>query len=225
MKGVVLGILILTLSTSTSPALAAVFERDWKAPGDGLLTYDDVNQREWLDLSQTLLEGFPGETLNAKYESLLSELEPGGLFETFVAAQTADVVALAKSSGIDYHTTDFATNADASLNLIGHLGVTRTNIATGRVSSRGMLDEFEIPFGARPEAIFDYFPPQPAYVGNAGLIVGTDDLVSPSTTGAMLFRRAVPEPSAITLAAFFIAGAAITGAIQRRCAQADARVD
>ena len=29
---------------------AAVFERDWKTPGDGLLTYDDVNRREWLDL-------------------------------------------------------------------------------------------------------------------------------------------------------------------------------
>jgi hypothetical protein len=27
---------------------AAVVERDWKNLGDGLLTYDDVNNREWL---------------------------------------------------------------------------------------------------------------------------------------------------------------------------------
>lgn len=40
--------------TSLSPASAAVMEVDWKTPGDGLLTYDTVNKRKWLDLSQTL---------------------------------------------------------------------------------------------------------------------------------------------------------------------------
>jgi hypothetical protein len=39
--------------------LAGVFSRDWKTPGDGLLTYDDVNQREWLDLSVSRLDQFP----------------------------------------------------------------------------------------------------------------------------------------------------------------------
>ena len=34
---------------------AEVFERDWKTPGDGLLTYDDVNRQEWLDLTETQL--------------------------------------------------------------------------------------------------------------------------------------------------------------------------
>jgi hypothetical protein len=43
----------LVLSVAATQAEAAVFERDWKAPGDGLLTYDDVNQRVWLDLSET----------------------------------------------------------------------------------------------------------------------------------------------------------------------------
>ena len=41
-------------------ARGAVFERDWKTPGDGLLTYDDVNRRVWLDLPFTI-EMFPVE--------------------------------------------------------------------------------------------------------------------------------------------------------------------
>lgn len=45
-----------------APLFAAVIERDWQTPGDGLLTYDNVSQPEWLDLSQTLLSQFPGES-------------------------------------------------------------------------------------------------------------------------------------------------------------------
>ena len=45
-------LLLLLLPTSLN---AAVIERDWQTPGDGLLTFDTVNQREWLDLSETLL--------------------------------------------------------------------------------------------------------------------------------------------------------------------------
>jgi hypothetical protein len=48
---------------------AAVIQHDWKTPGDGLLTYDDVNQREWLDLSQTLQSSqFPVANQEAKYQ-------------------------------------------------------------------------------------------------------------------------------------------------------------
>ena len=41
-------------------AQAAAIERDWKTPGDGLLTYDDVSKRGWLDLTETQLFKFPG---------------------------------------------------------------------------------------------------------------------------------------------------------------------
>jgi hypothetical protein len=64
-------------------ANAAVFERDWQTPDDGLLTYDDVNRREWLDVSQSLLIQFPGSTLEQRYQSALAELAPGGMFEGF----------------------------------------------------------------------------------------------------------------------------------------------
>jgi hypothetical protein len=44
---------ILMLFAFACPTLAGVVSRDLFAPGDGLLTYDDVNQREWLDLAAT----------------------------------------------------------------------------------------------------------------------------------------------------------------------------
>ena len=41
-----------TVVTTPTPAPAGVFERAFVAgSGDGLLTYDDVNQREWLDVT------------------------------------------------------------------------------------------------------------------------------------------------------------------------------
>jgi hypothetical protein len=87
----------LCVTSDTVSVDAAVFERDWKAPGDGLLTYDDVNRREWLDLSQSELSQFPYPFL----EPALAELTPGGRFEGFQWATGDDVIALAESAGID----------------------------------------------------------------------------------------------------------------------------
>jgi len=59
------------LALSCAPASqAAVFERDWKEPGDGLLTYDDVNQREWLDVPLSLLVHFPSPRLDTALAEL-----------------------------------------------------------------------------------------------------------------------------------------------------------
>ena len=57
-----------------SPVSAEVFERDWKAPGDGLLTHDDVNGREWLDLSVSRLINF--RSLDSRTQLL--KLHPAG---------------------------------------------------------------------------------------------------------------------------------------------------
>jgi hypothetical protein len=85
-----------------SAGRAAVISRDWKTPGDGLLTYDDVNQREWLDLSQTLLTSqFPGATQEDRYQYVASQTAPGGLFAGFSVAKSVDVIALAQSAGIN----------------------------------------------------------------------------------------------------------------------------
>lgn len=189
---------------------AAVFERDWKASGDGLLTYDDVNNREWLDLSETLLVKFSGDTLESRYESLLTELRPGGMFEGFTAAKREDVTALAASAGTNVQTNDFGSNATAVLNLIEHLGQTLANGEIMQLQSRGFIDEIStsIPtFPRRVEAIYSYLPPQGSSVGHAGLLIfAGDDLRSPNVTGAMLYRLPVPELSSLILAIAYIAG-------------------
>ncbi|QDU55290.1 hypothetical protein [Aeoliella mucimassa] len=82
-------------------ATAAVIQHDWLVPGDGLLTYDDVNQREWLDLTETQLFKFPGGTLEEQYQAVVDHTLPGGMFAGFTVATAEDVRALAESAGID----------------------------------------------------------------------------------------------------------------------------
>ena len=103
-------------------AHGGVSERDWKTTGDGLLTYDDINQREWLDLTQSIVLDI-GQTdsvgnFSFHYQrDVLDELESGGRFEGFQAASFPDVIVLAGSAGIDTNTTDFDTNGLAVGNL------------------------------------------------------------------------------------------------------------
>jgi len=202
MKGVVLGILILTLSTSTSPALAAVFERDWKTPGDGLLTYDDVNQREWLDLSQTLLEQFPGSDLESQFQAATAELGQGGRFEGFAVALRSDVMTLAQSAGVDISSDDFTTNHEAVDQLIDLMAPTLVIADRARFSA-GFLDEFvNVGNGimARSISVFSVQQPRPFDNGDASLKFTTvGDLVGPSTVGVTLYRP-IPEPSSLPLA-------------------------
>lgn len=48
-----LGVVAVSLICSIQSSDATVLERDWKNRGDGLLVFDDVNNREWLDLTVT----------------------------------------------------------------------------------------------------------------------------------------------------------------------------
>ena len=122
MKNLSVASLILILMLLGSVSRAAVIERDWLAPGDGLLTFDDVNNREWLDLSETLLVQFPGadsgagklEDLEVRFQSVVTETEVGGRFEGFTVAIGDDIVALAESSGIDTSTFELETNSVAA---------------------------------------------------------------------------------------------------------------
>lgn len=69
-------------------ATAGVVSRDLFEPGDGLLTYDDVNQREWLDFSVMMGQSseFVGERIGV-----------GGRLFGFHLATANDVGALARS--------------------------------------------------------------------------------------------------------------------------------
>jgi hypothetical protein len=73
------------------PLLAAVHQRDLFLPGDGLLTYDDVNVREWLDLT---------ETAAVDLDIVQASLEPSGSLARFRFATAQDVEPLAISAGV-----------------------------------------------------------------------------------------------------------------------------
>ena len=77
---------LLVLLTAGS---AEVIERDLFGPGDGLLAFDRVNKREWLDLEQSNV---------AHIEDLLERMVPGGDLEDFEFATIEDMQGLAESA-------------------------------------------------------------------------------------------------------------------------------
>jgi hypothetical protein len=177
---------LVLFATYCPAANGAVFERDWTTPGDGLLTYDDVNRREWLDLSVSRLDQFPQPRL----ENALAEIGPGGIFEGFTFAERADVIPFAQSAGINTSTFNFATNEQPTADLIELLSVTFQNSAT--VRSIGYIDE---PTG-NPRVGADFHVQFNSITGEgsmAGLFL-SGDLLSITVPGLMLFRN-IPEPS------------------------------
>jgi len=183
---------------------AAVMERNWKAPGDGLLTYDDVNQREWLDLSQTLRLNFPPNFL---ISDVVMELEPGGMFEGFTWANIEDVVAFAQSAGIDTNTLDVGVNGVAVEELLDLIGRTRGPLPPlNNSSSITFLNEIvQSPSGDLRQAVAIFTSQLSG--PESGLILShtAGDDGRPSTS-ALMFYRNVPEPNSIALMALFIAG-------------------
>jgi hypothetical protein len=190
MKSCIRFLLVLTALSASTPAFAAVVSRDWKTPGDGLLTYDDVNQREWLDLSQTVLDSqFPGNDREAKYQYVIGQTGAGGFFEGFTPANVADVMMLAASAGIDTSTLNYNVNALATLSL-GEL-LTFTRLFPAGKESSGLLDEVNARFVRRRADIgFDFNS-----LAGLRITLEIDRLLSPPP-GVFLYR-AIPEPSAI----------------------------
>jgi len=84
--------IFLSLLTAL-PLHAGVVERDFQNPGDGLLTYDEVNQREWLDLT---------ETIDWSLADLLEGLSSNGPLQGFFLANKEDVSGLATSAGVEW---------------------------------------------------------------------------------------------------------------------------
>jgi hypothetical protein len=199
---------IRTIIVSTICALmsvqthAAVIERDWKTPGDGLLTYDTVNKREWLDLSQTLLsDQFPGsgstflEIRESRYQYVVGQTAPGGLFEGFQVARSPQVLGLAQSAGID--TSGFSySNTAPSLELGNLLGFT-IQPTDGNKFAIGLIDELDstASFLRRRDAQIVILG---GGTGLAGLRtgIGHTDLRTPP--GVMLYRT-IPEPNTLIL--------------------------
>jgi hypothetical protein len=197
--------LVLALSPRTAPA--AVMERDWLAPGDGLLTFDNINNREWLDISVTLLEQFPGSTLEERYQAVVAETAGGGLFEGFRVAGEVDVIALANSAGVDTTKTDYTTNGGSVDELIRLFGMPVKLFGDELVASYAFVDAYaDRPTPVRAAMIFVSLPPPlepPPFppIGTAFVNVGRGDGIGASTTGVGLLRAAVPEPAATRILA------------------------
>ena len=178
-------------SLFASSVTAAVFERDLvPGSGDGLLTFDDENQREWLDLTETQLFNFPGDTLEEQYQAVVAQTNPGGMFDDFTVAEEADVLALAESAGIDTSTTDFDTNQASADSLVSLLGdpilsaVSRNKWATGYLRHDQPTSWLSI----------EFFPAARS-VAKAGISIRTFE----ERNGVWLYRP-IPEPSSLMLA-------------------------
>jgi hypothetical protein len=177
------------------PLPAAVISRDWKTPGDGLLTYDDVNKREWLDLSQTVLSQFPGATREDKFQYVVSQLPPGGLFGGFSVAKSNDVSALAVSAGINISVPTSPANVIPVLELGALFSFTiDTSSPTGTKVMAGLLDEFDPPPSSRRTgAVFAVeFAATP---DRAGLQIHGDSDILFNPLPAVYLVRSVPEPT------------------------------
>ncbi len=106
---------ILTLITAaaalieSATARSAVISMDFHQPGDALLTYDTINHRQWLDLSQT-----GGWSLAQTKQALL----PGGIYYDFHVATVSDVAEFVDSAGYDAASTAGETNFTIATELI-----------------------------------------------------------------------------------------------------------
>jgi hypothetical protein len=177
-----LSAVIFCLASSVS---AAVFERDWKTPGDGLLTFDDVNKLEWLDLTETDVRLFHTGSFEDGYQRVVAETLPGKLFDGFDIARSSDITALAESAGINTSTDDYATNQSAVNELMESLD-----------GSVGFIDEISSTDSLRINGRFI----RNEQINRAGLSLSTFiNSEGDRRIGVFLFRN-VPEPSSISLA-------------------------
>lgn len=107
--------LIAVLSTNINAAIVSV---DWQSAGDNLITRDSVTGLDWLDL--TVTQG-------KSYNNILSQLEPGQLYEGWRYASRAEVLQLWNNMGapikygtyISLSSVEFQ-NINYAINLLGN---------------------------------------------------------------------------------------------------------
>ena len=209
---------ILVGATVPLSSGAAVIERDWLAPGDGLLTYDTVNQREWLDVTETILSFFSDSIITDEATAVAKlELLPGGALEGFTLASRQAVEELVASAGVDLSTTQRAQEtADDMRALIRLIETSEGSALPGQGGVvKAIIDEMIV-----PEFIFENanvaailvvsspFGSAPFGEANMGFATNTDSYRVRGTTvnfvGLMVYRDAVPEPGTISLVGLVI---------------------
>ena len=207
----------LLILLATLPLHAAVVEHDFLAPGDGLLTYDDVNQREWLDLSYAY----------TSLDNIKSKMVPGEFLEDFLFATKDDVRALHLSAGPTVYSPD---GIDPLIDKLGFIfraqggfinvlestyGLVAVKFTDGEPIFDGTAASFENVGGAYPPGEFNnpliisqggrrisVTSPDERDANNWQLSSGYSFLHNSLTldTGPFwLYRNAVPEPTSIFL--------------------------
>jgi hypothetical protein len=126
-------ILVACLLSISRDAHAGVIARDLEISSDGLLTYDTVNNREWIDLP---------ETAGLQLSEVLTQMIPGGRLEGFRFATLTEVSELAESAEVGWMTPwHLPGNHEPEIyNLVNLLGSVLT-------MSGGILSEVNISFG------------------------------------------------------------------------------
>jgi len=104
-----IAIVISSLGLANNAA-AGVVSRDFQSVGDSLLTYDAVNQREWLDIMSTY---------GVSAESLHGMLEVGGALNGFKIGSYEDVRLLLVAAGFDSSTIPGNQNYDDAVEFVG----------------------------------------------------------------------------------------------------------
>jgi hypothetical protein len=201
-------------------AQAALIERDWLAPGDGLLTYDNVNGREWLDIPESLLSQFgTDDDVDAAIDAALAETLPGGRFEGFALASREEFFELMESAGIDTTPPIFTDDMSALsmqrlIELLGPLSTNPGMIRTGGVVNGVIFDPPTPPLPARIAMLLSYT----GFIGDStpfgfgrAIEVSRGDGYTVNFLGLLLSRPAIPEPSTCTL----VLSVTVTVVIQR----------
>lgn len=164
---------------------------DWLAPGDNLLTRDSVTEREWLDLTETVLPEVDGNDPAARLAAFQSRLMEGGDLSGFRIATTDDVFQLAVSAGIDPDTSDITVNRVPAATLVTFTTSDGIVVELGENAiANGLTVSSDL------QSVRIGYVPSGRDLPTAFVIAGP--LVS-STESVWIYRESVPEPAALSL--------------------------
>jgi hypothetical protein len=201
-----LSAVLLSLSFGAN---AAVTSRDLVAgSNDGLLTFDDATNIEWLDVTQTL---------NRSYNQVLGQLGAGGQFAGFQVASTALVRQLFIDGGwSDAFNTNYfdAIHHAQSVSIVSLIGRTTVNYP-GNFSTYGMVSDRDS-FGRQYYDMMYSFQGGDTIYGAAYLNAFSEQVdVASDYIGTYLYRATAPVPEPETWA-MLLAGLGLLGFAARR---------
>ena len=165
---------------------ASLLEVDFYASNDKLLTHDTDTGLYWLDLTVTV---------NLSYDSVLSQLNPGGSLEGFRYATVEDVDNLQLSAGLPsglFYETFFLykNNLNALIDKVG-----QTDPSTDARATFGITGDPFDPTNTIDDRIMRYFSITSAAGAYQGVIA--DDSASPQVGSWLVCNTIPPIPDPV----------------------------